>query len=133
MCFLKTKNTFDRPANVNHIILRYGVKVNAISALLISQLINAPSIMMASVDGRINVLALPLPVLQYDVRQHDVHAYNFVRSPITMQPDSQFDAHFRSNDHIRGLDVAFSVLVVYENFCTMHVNSSSLHFFMKLE
>lgn len=114
-------------------ILRFREKVNAARALLALQLINAPMTMMARVDGRMHVFALPLPVLQYDVRQHDVHAYNFVRSPITMQPDSQFDAHFRSNDHIRGLDVAFSVLVVYENFCTMHVSSSSLHFFMKLE
>lgn len=77
--------------------------------------------------------AVPLPELQYDVLQQDVHAYNLVRSPITIHPDSQLDAHFRSNDHIFGLDVSFSVLVVYENFCTIHVNSSSLHFFIKLE
>lgn len=80
-----------------------------------------------------NRTAFPLSVLQYDVRQHDVHAYNFVRSPITIQPDSQFDAQRRSNDHIFGADVAFSVLVVYENFCTIHVISSSLHFFINVE
>lgn len=83
--------------------------------------------------GFVDNFAEPRSVLQYDVRQHDVHAYNFVRSPITMQPASQAAAHLRSSDHIRALDVAFSVLVVYENFCTIQMNSSSLHFFKKLE
>lgn len=89
--------------------------------------------MVSKSTGRLLIVPKPLSVLQYAVLQHDVHAYNLVRSPMIMQPASQFDAQRRSNDHIFALDVVFSVLVVYENFCTMHVNSSSLHFFMKLE
>lgn len=85
---------------------------------------------VATVNGE---PASPLPELQYDVLQQDVHAYNFVRSPITIHPDSQLFVHRRSSDHIFGLDVAFSVLVVYENFFTMQMYSSSLHFFIKLE
>lgn len=62
--------------------------------------------------GVVDNFAAPRSVLQYGFRQHDVHAYSLVRSPITMQPASHVDAHFRSSDHNRWLDVAFSVLVV---------------------
>lgn len=75
----------------------------------------------------------PFPELQYDVLQQSVQAYNFVRSPITMQPASQLLAQRRSNDQSLAPDVAFSVLVVYEYLRTIHMYSSSLHFFMKLE
>lgn len=88
---------------------------------------------IVSIAGSVEYLADPRSTLQYDVRQHDVHAYNFVRSPITIQPASHAAVHLRSSDHMRALDVAFSVLVVNENFCTIQMNSSSLHFFKKLE
>jgi hypothetical protein len=63
-------------------------------------------------------LALPLPVLQNVVSQHEIQAYNFVRSPITMQPGSQEVVHFLSKAHILGFVVEFSVLVVKENRLT---------------
>lgn len=56
--------------------------------------------------------AEPLPVLQSDVSQQEVQAYSLVRSPMTMQPGSQFMAHLLSKDHIFGELVEFSVLVV---------------------
>uniref|UniRef100_A0A1B0BNP7 Uncharacterized protein n=1 Tax=Glossina palpalis gambiensis TaxID=67801 RepID=A0A1B0BNP7_9MUSC len=44
----------------------------------------------------------PLPTLHLDDSQQEVQAYSFVRSPITMQPDSQVPVHRRSKDHIFG-------------------------------
>lgn len=85
------------------------------------------------VSTRWKVLAArPRPVLQSDFSQHEVQAYSFVRSPITMQPASQFTAQRRSSDHIFGALVEFSVLVVYEKRLTIQMNSSPLHLRMKL-
>lgn len=90
---------------------------------------NAPSIATKPISGSAArpPPARPSPELQNDVLQHDVHAYSFVRSPITMQPASQSVVQRRSSDHMRGWLVAFSVLVVYENRFTMHVSSDWLH------
>lgn len=72
-------------------------------------------------NGRANVKNLELnnasdpdPWLQRDVPQQDVHAYNLVRSPITMQPGSQCFVQFLSTAHIFSVEVEFSVDVVKE-------------------
>jgi len=57
-----------------------------------------------------------------------VHAYSFVRSPITIQSGSHIVEQRRSSDHILGLDVTFSVLVVYENLLTFVLENSGFTF-----
>lgn len=68
--------------------------------------------------GWYTTLPAPLPVLQRDVLQHVVQAYNFVRSPMMMQPGSHLLVQFLSIDHVLNTEVEFSVLVVYEYLFT---------------
>lgn len=70
----------------------------------------------------------PLPVLQKGVSQQEVQAYNFVRSPIIMQPDSQVPLQRRSKDHIFAGLVEFSVLVVYEKRFTFDKYRKKIRF-----
>lgn len=57
-------------------------------------------------------VSAPEPWLHSDVPQHEVQAYNLVRSPITIHPGSQCFVQFLSKAHIFSVDVEFSVDVV---------------------
>lgn len=59
---------------------------------------------------RCTVLALLL-ILHKLVEQHAVHAYNLVRSPITIHPFSHLFVQLLSKDHIFTCVVEFSLLV----------------------
>lgn len=66
----------------------------------------------------------PRPLLQKEVSQQVVQAYNLILSPITIQPGSHFLVQFLSKDHIFIIDVEFSVLVVKENLLTWKKENS---------
>lgn len=59
--------------------------------------------------------------MQREVVQHDVQAYSFVLSPMTMQPGSQCLVQLRSMAHILGGVVEFSVDVVNEYRLTCNI------------
>lgn len=65
-----------------------------------------------SISLIVRSLAVPVPVLHRYDSQQAVQAYSFVRSPITMHPGSHLFVQFLSMDHVCGMEVEFSVLVV---------------------
>lgn len=65
-----------------------------------------------SISLIVRSLAVPVPLLHRLVSQQAVQAYSLVRSPITMHPGSHLLVQFLSRDHVFGLEVEFSVLVV---------------------
>lgn len=85
-----------------------------------------------SISLIVRSLAVPVPLLHRLVSQQAVQAQSLVRSPITMHPGSHLFVQFLSRDHVFGLEVEFSVLVVQENRFTCNTRTRHIVFLISL-